>query len=87
MLGIIFAQLPKFTDAGLLSAGGSVIDIDITSPCVHDWDGDGKKDLLLGLYDGGKVSLYLNSGTNSSPELDAPTFLQAGGADISVSAS
>ena len=84
-ISLIFAFLPKFEDAGLLSAGGSEIDIEIMSPCVHDWDEDGKKDFILGLYDYGKVNLYLNSGTNSDPVLDAPTYMQADGADIAVS--
>ncbi len=85
--GLVFADLPKFEESGLLSAGGSLIDHIFPSPCVYDWDGDGIKDLIVGQFSSGKVNLYLNSGTNSSPELDASTFLKAGGTDITLSGS
>ena len=83
----VLADLAKFEDAGLINAGGSPIDLIFPSPCVYDWDGDGKKDLIVGHFSSGKVNLYLNTGTNDAPVLGSSSFLQAGGADISVSAS
>jgi hypothetical protein len=85
--GFVFADLPKFEDAGLIEAGGSLIDHIFPSPCVYDWNGDGKKDLIVGQFSSGKVNLYINSGTNSEPVLDAPTFLKAGVSDITLSGS
>lgn len=41
------------------------------------WDGDGRKDLLVGLADG-RVAIYLNTATDESPEFDGGTFLQVG---------
>ena len=82
----VLADLPKFEDAGLINAGGSPIDLIFPTPCVYYWDGDGKKDLIVGHFSSGKVNLYLNTGTNSAPVLGTSSFLKAGGADISVSA-
>ncbi len=43
-------------------------------PCVADWDGDGKPDLLLG-SETGSVVWYRNTGTKAKPELAAPVTL------------
>lgn len=42
--------------------------LDRPSPYVVDWDGDGKRDLLLGT-DNGKVFFLRNIGTNAKPDL------------------
>jgi hypothetical protein len=55
-----------------------------TVPCVADWNGDGKKDLLVGVFFSGYIYLFLNSGTNSNPVLTAGSLMQADGAVISV---
>jgi len=36
-------------------------------PCVADWNGDGKKDLLVGFQNLGEIALYLNLGTDAYP--------------------
>ena len=54
-------------------------------PSVVDWNGDGKKDLIVGQFGGGKIGLYLNKGTNAAPVLDAVTYLKADGKLISLS--
>ena len=43
-------------------------------PCVADWDGDGKLDLILG-SGSGAVLWYRNVGTATKPELAAPVTL------------
>ena len=53
-------------------------------PFIHDWDEDGRKDLVLGeshynLPDTGNVRIYKNSGTNSQPRFTDHFLLQAGG--------
>ena len=54
------------------------------SPEVLDWNNDGKKDLLVGTFNNGKIVLYLNAGTDTEPRFDKGQMLQAGGKDIRV---
>jgi hypothetical protein len=46
------------------------------SPCWADVDGDGKKDLLVGQFSGGKIRVFKNRGDGV---LNAGEWLQAGG--------
>jgi len=46
-------------------------------PRVVNWDGDGRKDLLVGTAEG-TVRIYRNVGTDTEPHFDAGTFVQAG---------
>jgi hypothetical protein len=69
-----------------LQADGQAIDIDIGHlvPCVADWNDDGKKDLIVGQFSGGKIRLYLNQGTDSQPVFKNFEYLKAAGAEISL---
>jgi hypothetical protein len=73
----------------LLLDGKKPIDVDVghATPYVADWDGDGKKDLLVGQFGEGKLRIYLNKGTDENPKFDGFTYLQAGGKDASVPVS
>jgi hypothetical protein len=51
-------------------------------PCVTDWNGDGRKDLIVGYQSTGKVALFLNAGSDASPAFANFANLQAGGVDI-----
>jgi hypothetical protein len=77
-----------FQEGVKLKADGQVIDVDIGHlvPCVTDWNADGKKDLIVGQFSGGKIRLYLNHGTDSAPVFKEFTYLRAGGAEISLPA-
>jgi hypothetical protein len=46
-------------------------------PRVVYWDGDGRKDLLIGQADG-TVRVYLNTGTEEAPSFDGGAFVQVG---------
>jgi hypothetical protein len=55
-------------------------------PAVFDWDHDGKKDLILGQFKGGKIRLYRNAGSDEKPVFKDFEVLKAGGKEISVPA-
>jgi hypothetical protein len=58
-----------------VKAGGKEIRVNgDAGPCIADWDGDGKPDLLVGAGDGA-VTFYRNSGTASKPDLAAGVIL------------
>ena len=77
------AQEAQLRPGQLISAGGtSLAPGSYAIPCAADWNGDGRKDLLVGYQTAGRVSLYLNSGTDASPVFTNYINLQAGGADI-----
>ncbi len=83
----IYAQMPDFQSAEIMQANGSNITVGgHASPLVEDWNGDGKKDLLIGQFSGASILLFLNSGTNSSPILTTSAKLQADGKNLTTSA-
>ena len=55
-------------------------------PTVADWNGDGKKDLIVGSFTGepGNVRVYLNIGTDAEPKFGKAAFLEAGGQPIKL---
>ena len=79
------AAPPQLQPAVTLAVGANAIDLgDYAIPCVADWNGDGRKDLLVGYRTADKVALYLNRGTDAAPVFTNFTHLQVGGQDIAV---
>ena len=48
------------------------------APLLFDIDGDGKRDLLVGQYGGGRLRVYLNGGSDSIPQFVEYHYLAAG---------
>jgi hypothetical protein len=69
-----------------LEAGGKPIDTEIghAAPFVCDWDGDGVRDLLVGQFGGGILTIYRNEGTNALPKLAAGVKFKQGAKDGTV---
>ena len=92
-LVVVFGLLRSAASADLqegvkLEAAGKIIEggRGHLVPSVVDWNQDGKKDLLVGQFEGGKIRLYLNQGTDSAPVFKDFRFVRAGDAEISLPA-
>jgi hypothetical protein len=70
----------------VVRCGDKAINVDTghAAPLLADMDGDGKHDLLVGQFGGGKLLLYRNEGTNASPRFASRRVVQAGGKEMSV---
>jgi hypothetical protein len=79
------AQQIQFRPGELLQAAGQALDVGTYAiPCVADWNGDGRKDLLVGYQTAGKIAVYLNTGSDANPVFTTSVNLQAGGVDITL---
>jgi hypothetical protein len=77
----LLAAQPLYAAGSLLAPGTQ--DQGYAIPCATDWNGDGKKDLLVGYQTNGKIALYLNVGTDDQPQFASFTNLKtADGTDI-----
>jgi len=75
---------PAFGASTQVMANGAPLSVGAyAAPCVLDWDADGKKDLLIGCQTG-EIYLYLNTGTDESPNFTTGSPIQAGDADLLV---
>jgi hypothetical protein len=66
----------------LVQAGGVDVDVGTYSvPSFDYWDGDDRKDLIVGAGNG-KVRIYLNVGTESDPQFSDYFYAQSNGSDL-----
>lgn len=77
--GVLSAQ--SYAEPERISAGGEPINVNIghAAPFVHDFDGDGLKDLLVGQFGEGKLRIYRNVGDAKTPKFKDFEYFQAGG--------
>jgi hypothetical protein len=70
-----------------LNAGGKPIEHGAAwghcGPTLHDMDGDGVDDLVVGDFSG-NFTVYRNAGSAKAPEFTSGVLLKAGGADAHV---
>ena|ERR1043166_5058541 len=71
-----------------VEAGSKPIDVDVghAAPLLVDFDGDGLKDLLVGQFGDGKLRIYKNEGSATTPKFSAFAWFKAGSADGKVPA-
>ncbi|MCK6478975.1 MAG: hypothetical protein L6R43_02150 [Planctomycetes bacterium] len=69
--------------------GKEPIDVEVghATPNLLDWDGDGKRDLLVGQFGGGRLRFYRNVGRDDAPAFEGFAYVQAGGKDATVPVS
>jgi hypothetical protein len=87
LAAVAMAATPVFDAPVAIEANGVPINVGYggnASPFLVDWNGDGKQDLLLGQFDGGKVRFYENVGEDTAPVFGDSVFLQADGSDITL---
>ena len=79
------SPLPSLQAGTIIKVGDNPISIGHTaSPEVVDWNNDGKKDLLVGTFENGRIMLFLNQGTDEKPVFDGGEFLTAAADEINV---
>ncbi|MEK7274559.1 MAG: VCBS repeat-containing protein, partial [Candidatus Desantisbacteria bacterium] len=67
---------PVFSSGSKIQGEEAALDVgDFSTPAVVDWNGDKRKDLVVG-NELGNISVYLNLGTNDSPVFGAGFNLQ-----------
>jgi large repetitive protein len=77
------ATEPKFASPLPLNLYPKSMAVDRPSPYVVDWDGDGKRDMLIGT-DAGKVLFLRNTGTNAKPVFAAPEEIKLPGMETCI---
>lgn len=78
---------PTFAPAQSIYWGsGQIINLGSNGviPRVGDWDADGIKDLMVGIYQSGNIYYYHNTGTNANPVFPSRELLTAGGSVITM---
>ena len=70
----------------LVEAGGKAIDVPggNSAPFLHDLDGDGLLDLLVGQFEQGCVRAYRNVGAHGAPRFAEFQLLRAGEGELRV---
>ena len=85
VVGLCFAQAPAYQSYYYQECAGAVIDVGYYgAPCIADWNGDGNKDMVLGIFTSGNIRFYANENTNDSPVFNSYSNIQADGSAITL---
>jgi hypothetical protein len=78
--------LPVLAPPVRLTAAGRPIQVDggHADPWVCDVNGDGKKDLLVGQFRGGRLRMYVNVGSDTAPRFNGFSYVQSEGSDAAI---
>jgi hypothetical protein len=75
---------PLLDGGSTVLAAGEPITVGIrATPIANDWDEDGRKDLLVGNYEG-NIMIFINEGTDSEPIFNSSFKLQVGGINFDI---
>ncbi|MCA9316626.1 MAG: hypothetical protein H6805_02390 [Planctomycetes bacterium] len=71
-----------------LLAGDTPIHADVghAAPCFHDFDRDGKRDLLVGQMGKGQLLIWHNEGTDTAPAFATSSVFRVDDKDATVEA-
>ncbi len=82
---LCMAQAPAYQSFYYQECAGNVIDVGYYgAPCIADWNGDGNKDMVLGVFTSGNIRFYANENTNDSPVFNSFTNIKADGTAITL---
>jgi hypothetical protein len=71
----------EFAKPVLVEAGGTAVRVEspgYACPSWADWDGDGRKDLLVGQFNKGKITVFKNEGGDGTPKFGKGEMLKTG---------
>jgi len=76
LIRVTYAAPVQFGQRTWVMNGTARLDVGTYSaPLMTDWNGDGKKDLLVGQFELGRLRFYPNIGENDAPVFDGFEYL------------